>query len=197
MEPPAPADNQTPALQDSSGESLDESSDPEAPSLDDGRRNSNKHASSSGKDDAAPASASSTGKGSSTRDSESAAQQSTSGNGASKGVEVEDSSSGQQQEGDGNGSMGLSDGVRPDKVKEAVSIAGNKMQQAMQEEGTDTASRSELHLSVNCSHAFLRQSSCVLAFACALWWEGDGHVYATINLRNAYTLQLTCCGLGA
>ena len=156
MEPPAPAESQTPALQDSSGESLDESSDPDAPSLDDGRRNSNKLASSSGKSDAAPSSPSSTGKGSSIRASETAAQKSTSSNGASKGAKIEDSSKGQQQEDDGNGSMGLSDGVRPDKVKEAVSIAGNKMQQAMQDEGIDVASRSELHYPENlcsCVHA--------------------------------------------
>lgn len=74
-----------------------------------------------------------------------------SGNGSGKGGEVGgDGANQQQQKGDrtkdsgGDGKTSLNSGPGTEQAKQAVSIAGNKMQQAAQEEGVNIASRSVL-----------------------------------------------------
>ena len=134
----APQDStQQPAVHDPSGAPLDGPSDTPSAS----RRASNKHASSSGQNDTAPVSGRSNGASSSKATGSNKGKQGSS-NGLHRGVEIEHSGIGQQEQGD-NGGETAGAGGGQGKLKEAVSVAGNKLQQAMQESGSDTASRSE------------------------------------------------------
>lgn len=80
---------------------------------------------------------------------DSTTQSSLSGNGSGKGVEDRDSSAAEQQrsgagngDGGGDGGTSMNGGLGAEQAKQAVSIAGNKMQQAAQSEGVNIASRS-------------------------------------------------------
>ena len=147
MEAPSPQTSQEPLIQDSSGESFDESSRSFNDSSPDSRRNSNKNASSSGSDGTTPSSLSSNG----SSNSRQSPQSKMSGNGSGNGGEGEGDGSDQQQQGGGgnkdsggNDKSSLNGGLGAEQAKQAVSIAGNKMQQAAQEEGVNIASRSVL-----------------------------------------------------
>lgn len=152
MEAPPPV-TQEPILQDASGESFDDPPNSFQDSSAESRRDSHKHASSSGTKDTTPSSHSSSDTSSSSRKpTDHAANSSTSGNGASSGEESADNARQQQQSGNGNGNgngagggeASLPDGVGAEQVKQAVSIVGNKMQQVVHKEGVDIASRSAL-----------------------------------------------------
>lgn len=151
MEAPSPPGSQEPVVQDSSGESLDESSHSFNDASPESRRDSNKHASPSGSSGITPSSPSSNGSSNSRQSPDRATQSKMSGNGSGKGGEVGgDGANQQQQKGDrtkdsgGDGKTSLNSGPGTEQAKQAVSIAGNKMQQAAQEEGVNIASRSVL-----------------------------------------------------
>ena len=158
MEAPPPV-SQEPILQNASGESFDEPPNAFQDSSAESRRESHKHASSSGTKDTTPSSASGNGNNgtsSSRKSTDHATRSNMSRNGTSNdgesadGADSADSSRRQQQarnaNGNGNGVGGegssLPDGVGAEQVKQAVSIVGNKMQQVVHKEGVDIASRS-------------------------------------------------------
>ena len=149
MESPSPPTSQEPLVQDSSGESFDESSNSFNDSSPESRRNSNKHASSSGCSGTTPSSPSSNGSSNSRQSVDLATQSKMSGNRSRNGGEVEGNAPDQQQQngdgtrdGNGDGKSSQNGSLGTEQAKEAVSIAGNKMQQAAQEEGVNIASRS-------------------------------------------------------
>ena len=151
MEPPPPPTDQKPLVQDSSGESFDDSPNSFNDASPESRRNSNKHASSSGSSGTTPSSPSSNGSSDSQQSPDGATQSKMSGNGSSNGGEVGGNGAKQQQKagnGDrdsgGDGETSLDGGLGAEQAKQAVSVAGNKMQQAAQEEGVSVASRSVL-----------------------------------------------------
>ncbi|KAL3150907.1 hypothetical protein ABBQ32_000658 [Trebouxia sp. C0010 RCD-2024] len=149
MEAPPPV-SQEPILQDASGESFDDPPTSFQDSSAESRRESHKHASSSGTKDTTPSSHSSSGTSSRRRATDHAAHSNLSGNDASNGEVSGDSGGQQHQAGNGNsngngvrgGEASLPNGAGAEQVKQAVSIVGNKMQQVVHEEGVDIASRS-------------------------------------------------------
>lgn len=151
MEAPPPV-SQEPILQDASGESFDDPPTSFQDSSAESRRESHKHASSSGTKDTTPSSHSSSGTSSRRRATDHAAHSNLSGNDASNGEVSGDSGGQQHQAGNGNsngngvrgGEASLPNGAGAEQVKQAVSIVGNKMQQVVHEEGVDIASRSAL-----------------------------------------------------
>ena len=123
---PSPSQNrppQDPPSKSSDSEGHSPASNAGASANADSRQDSHNHASTSGRDGAA--------------------SDSVGRNGSDSSTSKQPNQDGSEQCSDskGNGRSGPGDGTRSEKVKHAVSAAGNKMQQAVQEEGNGIASR--------------------------------------------------------
>jgi len=73
---------------------------------------------------------------------------------------------------------GLADGTRSEKVKHAVSIAGNKMRQAVQEEGNGTASR---YVKTSSSLILYTSASLELSYGIFLHWRAEMSLVSRIS----------------
>ncbi|DBA91526.1 TPA: hypothetical protein ACH3X1_003147 [Trebouxia sp. C0004] len=124
--PPSPPQNkppQDPPSKSSDSKNHSPASDSGASASADSRQDSHKHASTSGRDGTA--------------------SNAVSNNGSASSASKQSDQDGSEQCSDsrGSGGSGLGDGARSEKVKHAVSAAGDKMQQAVQKEGNGIGSR--------------------------------------------------------
>lgn len=160
---PSPSQNkppQNPPSKSSDSEDHSPASDSGISANADSRQDSHKHASTSGRDGTASNSVSRNGS-----DSSSSKQSDQDG-------------SEQRSDSKGDGKSGLADGTRSEKVKHAVSIAGNKMRQAVQEEGNGTASR---YVKTSSSLILYTSASLELSYGIFLHWRAEMSLVSRIS----------------